>query len=166
MHIARGQSRELFSAIRQPLALRHPRLADDRGADDNMLRDRAHRPCPDAWRAPPCPDVVRRQSLRRRRIISRGEIRLSDAALDWMCEQALSVPDGLRTGPIFADGVKMPQYGDAGAVLNIYPPPTACSTARSPECATPWMPWRPSCRNGAGSGATSPPRTGKRISAR
>lgn len=49
------------------------------------------------------------------------ESRLSDAALDWMCEEALSVPDGLRTGPIFADGVKMPHSGDAGAALNIYP---------------------------------------------
>ncbi|WP_426532981.1 phospholipase effector Tle1 domain-containing protein [Bradyrhizobium sp. McL0615] len=49
------------------------------------------------------------------------ESRLSDAALKWMCEQALSVPDGLRTGPIFADGVKMPHSGDAGAALNIYP---------------------------------------------
>ena len=38
-----------------------------------------------------------------------------------MCQEALSVPDGLRTGPIFADGAKMPHTGDAGAALNIYP---------------------------------------------
>jgi uncharacterized protein (DUF2235 family) len=49
------------------------------------------------------------------------ESRLSDIALKWMCEQARSVPGGLKTGPIFANGVKMPHTGDAGATLNIYP---------------------------------------------
>jgi uncharacterized protein (DUF2235 family) len=49
------------------------------------------------------------------------ESRLSDAALGWMCEQALNVPDGLMTGPIFVDGVKMARSGGAGAALNIFP---------------------------------------------
>jgi hypothetical protein len=38
-----------------------------------------------------------------------------------MCQQATSVPDGLKTGPIFVDGVKMPNTGDAGSALNIFP---------------------------------------------
>src|SRR5258708_31409354 len=38
-----------------------------------------------------------------------------------MCEQATSVPDGLKTGPIFVDGVKMPNTGNAGPALNIFP---------------------------------------------
>ncbi|TAI60328.1 DUF2235 domain-containing protein [Bradyrhizobium sp. Leo170] len=49
------------------------------------------------------------------------EARLSDAALAWMCQQAIRVPDGLKTGPIYVDGIKMPGTGDAGAALNIYP---------------------------------------------
>jgi hypothetical protein len=49
------------------------------------------------------------------------ESRLSDIALRWMCEQATSVPNGLKTGPIFVDGVKMPNTGDAGPALNIFP---------------------------------------------
>ncbi len=49
------------------------------------------------------------------------ESRLSDIALRWMCEQATSVPDGLKTGPIFVDGVKMPNTGNAGPALNIFP---------------------------------------------
>jgi hypothetical protein len=35
--------------------------------------------------------------------------------------KAISVPDGLKTGPIFVDGVKMPNTGDAGPALNISP---------------------------------------------
>jgi hypothetical protein len=38
-----------------------------------------------------------------------------------MCEQAISVPDGLKTGPTFVDGVKMPDTGDAGPALYISP---------------------------------------------
>lgn len=49
------------------------------------------------------------------------ESRLSDVALHWMCEQAISVPDGLKTGPIFVNGAKIPFTGDAGPALNIYP---------------------------------------------
>jgi uncharacterized protein (DUF2235 family) len=48
------------------------------------------------------------------------ESRLSDIALAWMCEQATSVPDGLKTGPIFVDGQKMPNTGNAGPALNIF----------------------------------------------
>jgi hypothetical protein len=49
------------------------------------------------------------------------ESRLSDIALAWMCEQATSVPDGLKTGPIMVDGQKMPTSGSTGPQLNIYP---------------------------------------------
>ena len=49
------------------------------------------------------------------------ESRLSDIALRWMCEQAISVPDGLKTGPIFVDGVIMPDTGDAGPAPHIFP---------------------------------------------
>lgn len=38
-----------------------------------------------------------------------------------MCEQAISVPDGLKTGPIFVDGVKLSHTGDAGTPLSIFP---------------------------------------------
>ena len=48
------------------------------------------------------------------------ESRLSDIALGWMCEQATTVPDGLKTGPVFLNGTKMPNTGDAGQALNIY----------------------------------------------
>jgi uncharacterized protein (DUF2235 family) len=49
------------------------------------------------------------------------ESRLSDIALEWMCREAVAVPDGLITGPIFVDGRKMEGAGDAGLALNIYP---------------------------------------------
>jgi hypothetical protein len=49
------------------------------------------------------------------------ESRLSDIALAWMCEQALRVPDGLKTGPIFVNGVKLNGTGDTGLALNIFP---------------------------------------------
>jgi uncharacterized protein (DUF2235 family) len=52
------------------------------------------------------------------------ESRLSDIALRWMCEQAISVPGGLKTGPIFVDGMKMPCTGDFGPALNISPSAT------------------------------------------
>jgi uncharacterized protein (DUF2235 family) len=48
------------------------------------------------------------------------ESRLSDIALEWMCGEAVSVPDGLLTGPIFVDDRKMAGTGDAGQALNIY----------------------------------------------
>jgi uncharacterized protein (DUF2235 family) len=49
------------------------------------------------------------------------ESRLSDIALEWMCGEATSVPNGLVTGPIFVSGEKMPNTGDFGPALNIYP---------------------------------------------
>ncbi|MCA1393866.1 MULTISPECIES: DUF2235 domain-containing protein [unclassified Bradyrhizobium] len=49
------------------------------------------------------------------------ESRLSDVALEWMCHEAVSVPNGLLTGPIFVGGVKMPNTGDFGPALNVYP---------------------------------------------
>ena len=48
------------------------------------------------------------------------ESRLSDIPLAWMCEEALRIPDGLKTGPIFVDGVKLERSGDAGPALNIF----------------------------------------------
>ncbi|MCS3726117.1 MULTISPECIES: phospholipase effector Tle1 domain-containing protein [Bradyrhizobium] len=49
------------------------------------------------------------------------ESRLSDIALAWMCEQATSIPDGLMTGPIYVDGIRMPKTGDNGPALNVFP---------------------------------------------
>lgn len=49
------------------------------------------------------------------------ESRLSDVALAWMCRQAIEVPNGLKMGPIFVDGVKMPGAGNAGPALHIFP---------------------------------------------
>ncbi|QHO77618.1 hypothetical protein ACH79_38245 [Bradyrhizobium sp. CCBAU 051011] len=49
------------------------------------------------------------------------ESRLSDIVLHWMCKQATSVPDGLKAGPIFVNGSKMPNTGDAGPALHIFP---------------------------------------------
>lgn len=51
------------------------------------------------------------------------ESRLSDIALEWMCHEAISVPNGLLTGPIFVNGVKMQRSGETGQPLNIYPDP-------------------------------------------
>jgi len=49
------------------------------------------------------------------------ESRLSDVPLAWMCEQAASVPDGLKSGPIFVGGKKMANTGDTGPALHIFP---------------------------------------------
>jgi hypothetical protein len=49
------------------------------------------------------------------------ESRLSDVALAWMCEQATSVPDGLKTGPIFVNEQKMRSTGDVGFRLEVFP---------------------------------------------
>ncbi|MBN8990647.1 MAG: DUF2235 domain-containing protein [Rhizobiales bacterium] len=50
-----------------------------------------------------------------------AESRLSDAALAWMAEKATEVPDGLKTGPIFVNGDKMPNTADVGQPLYLYP---------------------------------------------
>ncbi|MCL2714232.1 MAG: DUF2235 domain-containing protein [Alphaproteobacteria bacterium] len=50
-----------------------------------------------------------------------SESRLSDIALEWMCREAVSVPDGLLTGPIYVNGKKMERTGDMGEGLYIYP---------------------------------------------
>jgi uncharacterized protein (DUF2235 family) len=52
---------------------------------------------------------------------SEPESRLSDVSLDWMCREAIAVPDGLITGPIYVDDAKMPGTGDIGLALNLYP---------------------------------------------
>jgi uncharacterized protein (DUF2235 family) len=49
------------------------------------------------------------------------ESRLSDIALEWMCGEAIAVPNGLLTGPIFVNGKKMPNTGELGQALNLFP---------------------------------------------
>jgi len=49
------------------------------------------------------------------------ESRLSDIALQWMIEEATAIPDGLKIGPVFANGVKIPNTGDSGAPLHLFP---------------------------------------------
>lgn len=49
------------------------------------------------------------------------ESRLSDIALEWMCHEAVSVPDGLLTGPIVVGGKKMEGTGDIGQALYLHP---------------------------------------------
>jgi uncharacterized protein (DUF2235 family) len=50
-----------------------------------------------------------------------AESRLSDNALSWMIEQASTVPNGLKLGPVFVNGTSMPGTGAAGTPLNLYP---------------------------------------------
>lgn len=47
--------------------------------------------------------------------------RLSDIALSWMIEQATVIPNGLKVGPVFVNGAKMPGTGEQGAPLNLFP---------------------------------------------
>jgi uncharacterized protein (DUF2235 family) len=49
------------------------------------------------------------------------ESRLSDIALAWMAAQATKIPNGLKTGPIFVDREKIPNTGDAGESLHLFP---------------------------------------------
>jgi uncharacterized protein (DUF2235 family) len=49
------------------------------------------------------------------------ESRLSDNALSWMVEQATTIPNGLKLGPVFVDGAKLPGTGDNGTPLNLFP---------------------------------------------
>lgn len=49
------------------------------------------------------------------------ESRLSDIALEWMCHEAIRVPDGLKTGSIFVNGKKMWGPDDCGPAINIFP---------------------------------------------
>lgn len=49
------------------------------------------------------------------------ESRLSDIALAWMFEEASIVPDGLKVGPVFVDGVKMENTGNAGEAIYLRP---------------------------------------------
>jgi hypothetical protein len=50
-----------------------------------------------------------------------SESRLSDVALAWMARQATEIPDGLKTGPIFVNGEKIPATGEVGECLHLYP---------------------------------------------
>ena len=47
--------------------------------------------------------------------------RLSDIALQWMIEQATSIPNGLKIGPVFVNGEKMPGTADVGDPLRVFP---------------------------------------------
>ncbi|MGD9920192.1 MAG: DUF2235 domain-containing protein [Pseudorhodoplanes sp.] len=50
------------------------------------------------------------------------ESRLSDVALQWMLEQAISIPNGLIVGPIYVnDQKKMEGSGDLGEALFLHP---------------------------------------------
>jgi uncharacterized protein (DUF2235 family) len=49
------------------------------------------------------------------------ESRLSDVALQWMIEQAVEIPDGLKIGPVTSNGIKLPGTGNAGTPLHLYP---------------------------------------------
>lgn len=49
------------------------------------------------------------------------ESRLSDNALAWMIEQAVEVPNGLRVGPVFINGVKLEGTDTQGQPLHLFP---------------------------------------------
>jgi hypothetical protein len=49
------------------------------------------------------------------------ESRLSDIALVWMLEEAVCVPNGLKVGPVYVNGVKMLGSGEIGPPLYIHP---------------------------------------------
>lgn len=49
------------------------------------------------------------------------ESRLSDIALEWMLEEAVEVPNGLRIGPVYVNGKKMSGSGSQGTTLYLYP---------------------------------------------
>lgn len=49
------------------------------------------------------------------------ESRLSDIALAWMIEEAIGIPDGLKVGPVWVNGVKMPGTGNDGQPLYLHP---------------------------------------------
>lgn len=50
-----------------------------------------------------------------------AEARLSDIALQWMIEEATAIPDGLKVGPVFVNGLKIPGTGDSGQPLHLFP---------------------------------------------
>lgn len=51
------------------------------------------------------------------------ESRLSDISLQWMIEEALSVPNPLKIGPVFINGERMPDSGTLGIPLYLRPNP-------------------------------------------
>ena len=50
-----------------------------------------------------------------------SESRLSDIALQWMIEEVLELPDGLKMGPAIIDGKRLPQTPGDGAPLYLFP---------------------------------------------
>lgn len=49
------------------------------------------------------------------------ESRLSDIALAWMLEEAVCIPNGMKVGPIYVNGLKMLGTGEVGTPLYIHP---------------------------------------------
>ena len=54
-------------------------------------------------------------------VTPRSKSRLSDIALAWMLEEAVTVPSGLKVGPVYINGEKMADTGDRGTALYLYP---------------------------------------------
>src|SRR5690606_31303877 len=50
-----------------------------------------------------------------------SESRLSDIALQWMIEEVLGLPDGLKMGPVIIDGKRLPQTSENGVPLHLFP---------------------------------------------
>lgn len=70
--------------------------------------------------------------------------RLSDCALQWMIEQAISIPNGLKIGPVFVNGTKMPGTGDAGDTLCLFPSADGvqhCELAGMRDTIDGWSPY-------------------------
>jgi uncharacterized protein (DUF2235 family) len=49
------------------------------------------------------------------------ESRLSDIALQWMIEEAVAVPQGLKIGPVTSNGTRLPGTGEEGTPLHLFP---------------------------------------------
>lgn len=49
------------------------------------------------------------------------ESRLSDIALEWMIGEAVEVPNGLKTGPVFINNIQLPGTGSHGTALYLFP---------------------------------------------
>ena len=49
------------------------------------------------------------------------ECRLSDLALLWMIEEATAIPHGLKIAPVFSNGKKVPNTGNKGQALHLFP---------------------------------------------
>ena len=50
-----------------------------------------------------------------------SESRLSDIALQWMIEEVLGLPDGLKIGPVLVNGKRLPKTSEDGTSLHLFP---------------------------------------------